>query len=63
MFPKILQNSMKNTSAGASFFKAAGLEPAPLLKKRLQHRFFSVNFASYLKPLTYRTPTKGYFWQ
>ena len=37
--------------------KAAGLKPATLLKKRLWHRCFYVNFATFLRtPFFYRTP-------
>ena len=40
------------------FNKAAGLRPATLLKKRLWHRCFPVNFAKFLgTPLSYRTPS------
>ena len=40
------------------FFKiVAGLRPATLLKKRLWHRCFPVNFAKFLTiPFFYRTP-------
>ena len=31
------------------FDKVAGLRPATLLEKRLWHRFFSVNFAKFLR--------------
>ena len=33
------------------FNKVAGLRPATLLKKRLWHRFFTVNFAEFLRVL------------
>ena len=45
MFLKILQNSQKNTCVRASFL--IKFRPATLLKKRLWHRCFSVNFAKY----------------
>ena len=38
------------------FNKVAGLRPATLLKKRLWHRRFPVNFAKFLRVLFYRTP-------
>ena len=45
---KILKNSQENTCARVSFFKVADLRPAALLKKRLWHRCFPVNFAKFL---------------
>ena len=37
--------------------KVAGLKPATLLKKRLWHRCFYMNFATFLRtPFFYRTP-------
>ena len=36
--------------------KVAGLEPATLLKMRLWHRCFCINFAKFLKPPFHRTP-------
>ena len=39
------------------FNKVAGLRPVTLLKKKLQHRCFPVNFAKILRvPFFYRTP-------
>ena len=50
VFLKILQNSQENTCDRVSFFnKVAGLRPATLLKKRLWHRCFPVNFAKFLR--------------
>ena len=43
------------------FNKATGLRPATLLKKRLWHRCFSVNFAKFLKHLFYRTRLDDWF--
>ena len=37
------------------FNKVAGLRPAILLKKRLWHRYFPVNFATFLRTPFYRT--------
>ena len=39
----------KHLSQGLLFNKAAGLRPATLLKKRLWHRCFPVNFAKFFK--------------
>ena len=45
-----LQNSHENTCARASFLiKLQGLSPETLLKKRLWHRCFPVNFAIFLR--------------
>ena len=41
MLSRILQNAQENT--------CSGLKPTTLLKKRLQHRFFPVNFAKLLE--------------
>ena len=43
------------------FNKAAGVRPATLLKKRLQCRYFSVNFTRGLQTLLYRTPPNNCF--
>ena len=49
VFLKISQNLQENTCASASFFNnVAGLRSATLLKKRLWHRCFPVNFAKFL---------------
>ena len=49
----VLRNFAKftgNTCAVVSFFnKVAGMRPATLLKKRLRHRCFPVNFAKFLR--------------
>ena len=52
MFLEISQNSQENTSAKVSFLtklQALGLRRATLLKKRLWHRCFPVNFAKFLR--------------
>ena len=50
VFLEILQNSQENTCARVSFLiKLQG--PAALLKKRLWHRCFPVNFAKFLRTL------------
>ena len=45
----------KHLSQGLLFNKAAGLRPATLLKKRLWHRCFPVNFATSKNTYFYRT--------
>ena len=56
---RISQNSEENTCARASFFnKVTDLRPATLLKKRIWHRHFPVNFVKFL-----RTPFLiGHLW-
>ena len=52
VFIVILENSKENVCARVSFLiklQASGLRPETLLKKRLWHRCFSVNFAKFLK--------------
>ena len=50
VFLEILQNLQENTCARVSFFtKVAGLRAVNLLKKRLRHRCFPVNFAKLLR--------------
>ena len=47
---EISQNSQENTCARVSFFNKVGsLWLATLLKKRLWHRCFPVNFAKFLR--------------
>ena len=52
VFFKMLQNSQESTYARVSFLitlQALGLRPVALLKKRLWHRCFPVNFATFLR--------------
>ena len=50
LFLKILQNSQENTCARVSFLiKLQDLKPATLLKKRVWHKCFPVNFAKFLR--------------
>ena len=50
VFLEISQNSPENVCARVSFLiKLQGLKPATLLKKRLWHRCFPVNFAKFLR--------------
>ena len=62
VFLEISQNSQENTCARVLFNKVAGLRPATLLKKRLCHRCFPVNFVKYLRTPFYRTPLDDCFW-
>ena len=60
VFLEISQNSQEDTCARVSFFnKVADIRPATLLKKRLWHRCFPVNFAKFLKHFFYRTLPVG----
>ena len=45
----------KHLCQGLVFNKFASLRPATLFKKRLWHRCFPVNFAKFLRTLSYRT--------
>ena len=49
MFLKISQNSREKTCKSLFFNKVAGLRPATLLRMRLWHRCFPVNFAKFLR--------------
>ena len=49
VFLEVLQNSQENTRARVFFNKVEGLRPATLLKKRLWHWCFPVNFAKFLR--------------
>ena len=52
VFLEISQNSHENTSARVSFLinlQALGLRPATLLKRRLWHTCFPVNFVKFLR--------------
>ena len=51
VFSEVSQNSQETTCAWVFFNKSAGLRPAVLLKKRLWHRCFPVNFAKLPKIL------------
>ena len=58
VFLEISQDSQENTYARVSFLIKLQTTPATLLKKRLWHRCFPVNFAKFL-----RTPSfTEYFW-
>ena len=45
------------------FYKVVGLRPATLLKKRLWHWCFPVNFAKFLRTFFYRTPLGDCFYR
>ena len=47
VFLKVSQNPQQNTSARVCFNKVVGLRPAILIKKRLWHRCFPVNFVKF----------------
>ena len=49
VFLEISQNSQENTCARVSFSIKLKAVPATLLKKRLWHRWFPVNFAKFLR--------------
>ena len=49
VFLDILQNSQENSCARVSFLIKLQTRPATLLKKRLWHRCFPVNFAKFLR--------------
>ena len=49
LFLEISQNSQENTFARVSFLIKLQAPPATLLKKRLWHRCFPVNFAKFLR--------------
>ena len=52
VFLEVLKNSQENTCVRISFFnKVADLSPATLLKKRLWHMCFPVNFAKFVRTL------------
>ena len=51
----------KHLYESLSFNKVAGLRSATLLKKRLWHRCFLVNFVKFLRTLFYRTPIVAAF--
>ena len=44
------------------FNKVAGLRPATLLRKKLWHRCFPVNFANFLRTPFFRTPLDDCFY-
>ena len=52
-----LHISQENTCVGVSFNKLTGLKACNFIKKRLQHRCFSVKFAKFLR----RILKKNYF--
>ena len=59
----IFVNKVAGLCARASFInKVAGLRPGILLKKRLCHRCFPMNFAKFLRKLFYKTPSGDCFW-
>ena len=62
VFLKISKIHRKTTVLEIRFNKSLGLRPlAIFIKKRLQHRFFSLNFVKFIKTPFYRIPTGDYF--
>ena len=57
-FPKF---SGKHLCQGLFFNKVAGLRPGTLLKKRLWHRCFAVNFAKFLRIPFLQNTSSGCF--
>ena len=51
LFLKNLQYSQENTCVGASFFKVPDL--CNFIKQKLQHRYFPVNIAKYLRTASF----------
>ena len=64
VFSAISQNSQENTCARSLFFsKVAGLRAATLLRKRLWHRCFPVNFVKFLRtPFLQNTSGGQFLW-
>ena len=52
----------KNLCQSFFFNKVAGLKPATLLKKRLWHRWYPVNFAKFLRRHFFIEISNGCFW-
>ena len=52
----------KHLSRSLFFSKVTGLTPAFLLKQRLQHRCFLVNFAKFLRTALLKNTSGGCFW-
>ena len=53
----------KNLCQSLFFNKVAGLRPATVLKKRLRHRCFPVNFVKFLRTPFLNNTSGGYFWK
>ena len=63
VFLEILQNSQETTCAKVFSNKVTSLKPATLLKKRIWHRCFPVNFRKFLEtPFLYST-SGGCLWK
>ena len=60
-FLKISQYSKESTCAGVFFNEAAGLQACNFIKKRLQHTYFPVNIAKFLKTPFLQTPSVAAF--
>ena len=55
VFLEVSQNSQENFCARVSFLIKLQAAPATLLKKRLRHRCFPVNFTKFLRIPFHRT--------
>ena len=60
---KFAKFTRKHLCQGLFFNKVAGLRPATLLKKRLWHRCFPVNFANFLRTPFLQNTSGGCFCQ
>ena len=56
-------NKVAGLRQGLFFNKVAGLRPATVLKKRLRHRCFPVNFVKFLRTPFLNNTSGGYFWK
>ena len=63
MFIEISSIHRKHLCQGLLFNKVASSRPATLLKKRLWHSYFSVNFAKFQEIPFYRTPLDDCFFR
>ena len=62
VFLENLQNSQERTYARVFLTKMADRKPATLLKTRLWHMCFLVNFVKFLRTTFLRTPPDDCFW-
>ena len=61
VFRNFTKSTGKHLCQNLFFNKVVGLRPATLLKKRLWHKCFPMNFAKFLRTPSYRTPLGDYF--
>ena len=62
LFLKFLQFHRKIPVLESSFDKVAGLKAYNFIKKGLEHRFFPVNIAKFLREPFWKTSANGCFW-